>query len=410
MRKTLALLALFLAILLGLEILRGLLDILFLRRLPALSSSGPFPVARGVIHVHSRHSDGSGTVDDIMRTAQACGLDFVILTDHNTLAARSSAREGFYGPTLLVVGEEISTAAGHVLSVAAARSHAAPAISDIARLVEDIHADSGLAFIAHADHPRIRWKLTEVGGAHGMEIVNADSEWRNDPPLELLDALVAELIGLPGMHYLIDLPVDNFRRWDNELRSRRLVGIGSVDAHARIKLGSSRTWAFPSYQRMFSLLNTFLVLEQPLSHDADAARRQILEALRDGRVFFALQSLGKADGFAFYGEEMDSIKLPQDTLFVGAQLSASLRVKVPAERAFVVQLYRNGLATETSHAAESRFVLSESGAYRVIVFQERIQCPWLSARRVPWIFSNPIFAVARNAVATKDDAGRPVTP
>lgn len=403
MRKTLALLLLFLAVLLGSEILRGTIDILLLRRLPTSSASSHFPIARGAIHVHSRYSDGSGTIDEIMQAAQACSLDFVILTDHNNIGARLDHLEKFYGRTLLLIGEEISTTAGHVLSIGAACSHTAPVIDDIPLLIKNIHADSGLSFIAHADHPRMRWKSAGLAGARGIEIINADSEWRNDPPLEVLDALVAELVGLPGMHYLIDLPTDNLRRWDEELRSRRLIGIGAVDAHARIKLGGDKFWAFPSYQEMFALLNTFVVLKKPLSRDVSTARRQIIEALAEGRSFFAFNSLGYADGFEFNGEGNDGVKLPQDTLFVDAQTVSSLRVKVPATKKFVVQLYRNGLATEASHAAASRFQLNAPGVYRVIVYQERLQWPWFSTRRVPWIFSNPIFAVPRNGPNLKYD-------
>lgn len=38
---------------------------------------------RGDLHVHSVHSDGKYTVDDILRTARLHGLDYIFLTDHN---------------------------------------------------------------------------------------------------------------------------------------------------------------------------------------------------------------------------------------------------------------------------------------------------------------------------------------
>ena len=41
----------------------------------------------GTLHVHSVFSDGSGEVPDIAKLAEEVGLDFLILTDHNTLRA-----------------------------------------------------------------------------------------------------------------------------------------------------------------------------------------------------------------------------------------------------------------------------------------------------------------------------------
>ena len=45
------------------------------------SSALPVPV-RGAIHVHTRRSDGTGTVDEVAGAAARAGLNFVILTDH----------------------------------------------------------------------------------------------------------------------------------------------------------------------------------------------------------------------------------------------------------------------------------------------------------------------------------------
>lgn len=38
----------------------------------------------GAIHMHSTFSDGTGEVPDIARFADEVGLDFILLTDHNT--------------------------------------------------------------------------------------------------------------------------------------------------------------------------------------------------------------------------------------------------------------------------------------------------------------------------------------
>src|SRR4051794_21733136 len=61
-----------------------------------------------VVHVHSIHSDGTGTVSQIVAAARASGADALLLTDHDTLAARDEGWEGWQGSLLVLVGEEVS--------------------------------------------------------------------------------------------------------------------------------------------------------------------------------------------------------------------------------------------------------------------------------------------------------------
>ena len=62
----------------------------------------------GAIHMHSVYSDGSGKVEDIVSDANEVGLDYIMLTDHNTLRALKEGYEGWHGNTLLLVGCEIN--------------------------------------------------------------------------------------------------------------------------------------------------------------------------------------------------------------------------------------------------------------------------------------------------------------
>ena len=68
----------------------------------------------GDLHAHTVHSDGAMTVPELAVLAVARGLDFVAVTDHNTvshhreLASASAA----YGVTL-VPGQEVTTPRGH---------------------------------------------------------------------------------------------------------------------------------------------------------------------------------------------------------------------------------------------------------------------------------------------------------
>jgi hypothetical protein len=68
----------------------------------------------GDLHTHTVHSDGEMTVPELAVFAVEQGLDFVAVTDHNTVSqhAELPAASARYGITL-VPGQEVTTEAGH---------------------------------------------------------------------------------------------------------------------------------------------------------------------------------------------------------------------------------------------------------------------------------------------------------
>jgi hypothetical protein len=68
----------------------------------------------GDLHAHTTHSDGALTVDGLALLAAQTGLDFLAVTDHNTIShypflAKASARSG----VVLIPGQEVTTELGH---------------------------------------------------------------------------------------------------------------------------------------------------------------------------------------------------------------------------------------------------------------------------------------------------------
>jgi hypothetical protein len=68
----------------------------------------------GDLHAHTRHSDGALTVPELARLATEQGLDFLAVTDHNTIShhAELSCAAARYGITL-IPGQEVTADAGH---------------------------------------------------------------------------------------------------------------------------------------------------------------------------------------------------------------------------------------------------------------------------------------------------------
>ena len=68
----------------------------------------------GDLHTHTVHSDGGLTVSELAALAARRGLDFLAVTDHNTVShhAELAAASRRYGITLLP-GQEVTTDGGH---------------------------------------------------------------------------------------------------------------------------------------------------------------------------------------------------------------------------------------------------------------------------------------------------------
>jgi len=344
---------------------------------------------RGVIHVHSLYSDGSGTVGEIAAAAAKADLEFVILTDHNTLQPVADGRPGWYGKVLVLFGTELSTQWGHLLYIPL-DSTASPQTGPLPRnIYADLIADpNALRFVAHPFHPRMRWRHRPLPAVTGIEIVNADSEWRNDGFGELLGTAVALPFFPWAFNRLLDRPAANLALWDSLLAERPTVGIGSVDAHARIRLGRDRFWKFPSYRSAFKIVQLYVSLSRPLADDFVTARRQVLEALGQGHAYVGFGLVGDPRGFEFIARAGDRRYAEGDSVTADR---VDLSVRVPAGAAVEIRLLIEGKLMASARASELSYVATKRGAYRVEVYQLRRRLPLLRRKAVPWIFSNPIY-------------------
>ncbi len=71
------------------------------------------------LHIHSNHSDGTGSIPQIMEyAATKTDLKVIAITDHNTIEGALFAKEleDLYGIEV-VIGEEVSSKEGHVLGL-----------------------------------------------------------------------------------------------------------------------------------------------------------------------------------------------------------------------------------------------------------------------------------------------------
>jgi hypothetical protein len=153
---------------------------------------------RGDLHLHTLHSDGKRTQQELVDGAVAQGLDFIVSTEHNTNSA--NLNWGKHAPSNLLVinGEEITTTAfGHWNAIGLDANtlidwRYAPQDKVIAKYVGQVHADGGLAIINHPFYPKapVNTFGFAVENFDGIEVWNGDWDARDELGLKWWDALL----------------------------------------------------------------------------------------------------------------------------------------------------------------------------------------------------------------------------
>jgi hypothetical protein len=327
------------------------------------------------VHVHSTYSDGTATVPEILAAARTAHADAVLLSDHDTLAARRDGWEGWHDGVLLVVGMEISPKGGHFLAFGLDEEvgHEGRSEEEICAAVA---AAGGLGFPAHPfsegsaistaigrPHP---WRTLESCDATGIELWSVMTECAERC------ASLRELVSfMRRPEDAIDAPPPrNLERWDVLCRRRRVVAVGGLDAHQSGVRLRGRALSPHPHDRIFRTLRTHVLTSD------DPGPENVCEALREGRCYLAVDSVAPAQGFRFSAES-DGTRI-----HMGAQAPAgrwTLRARLPEEAD--VTLIRNGVAIRRERGDALEHVADEPGVFRVEA---------LRGDRT-WILSNPIY-------------------
>ena len=264
----------------------------------------------GAYHIHSTRSDGAADKDAIAAAASRAGLAFIVLTDHGD-GMRTPDPPGYLHGVLCLDAVEISTSGGHYVALDMWPAPY-PLGGEPSAVVEDVKRLGGFGIVAHPDSPKseLAWKDWDAP-FDGIEWLSADSEWRDESRAQLAQVLFDYLLRpAPALARLLDRPVATFKHWDELLSHRRVVGLAGVDAHGGIgrgvEEGGTRRAALgnvPSYEASFRTFTTRAILERPFSGNAASDAKELMSAIRSGRVFTLIDAIA-APGFL--GIESDS--------------------------------------------------------------------------------------------------------
>lgn len=328
---------------------------------------------KGAIHIHTGHSDGSGTISKIAQAANQAELDYLIITDHNR--RHGDLYEGWRGKTLVLIGQEVSPPRNHLVVMRTKRT-ICPRHRDPQGLIDEVKREGGLSFIAHPytrPHPLLflgnhSWRNWEVNGYTGLELWSYMSDWVEElNPLNLFSYLRHPDQAITGPN------VKTLNKWDELLQQKKVPIIGSLDAHARPFLLRE---VFP-YSQLFKTIRTHILLSAPLTPDVPLASKSVYEALEAGHAYIAYDYLADASGFIFEGKSAGKKVIMGDSL---DQPPAQLSVFSPQEAR--LKLITQGAIVKEVEGKTLKAEVSEIGAYRVEAYYQG----------KPWVFTNPIYS------------------
>jgi hypothetical protein len=204
---------------------------------------------------------GELTPGQLAAAARAAGLDFIAITDHNTISHYDAQRElqPYFDQILLIPGREITTYSGHANVFGPTdfidfRSEAkgSPSINSVFRAAQTAGA------LVSVNHPGDPTGANCIGCGWSV----ADTDWNLVNGIEAVN-------GNDPKHYEADI-----RFWDQQLaKGYRLVAIGGSDTHRpeRGTIGHPTTVVHAQELSVHGILNAIraghVCIDLTASHD-----------------------------------------------------------------------------------------------------------------------------------------------
>jgi hypothetical protein len=360
-----------------------------------------WPVARGAYHVHSSRSDGAGTLDQVAEAARRAGLQFVVVTDHGD-GRRAPDPPQYRAGVLCIDGVEISTESGHYVAIDLPATPY-PLAGHPREVIDDVRRFGGFGFVAHPGSPKAGLQWTDWDASFdGLEWLNADSEWRDELWASLGRGLLTYAFRpAETLAALLDRPADVLARWHRVASRRRVPAIAGADAHARLGFRQGAdpypdgvSARLPSYEASFRAFTNHVILDRPLSGDAAADARVIVDGIREGRMFTSIDGFAALASFEARATSGAATARPGEYLDVTAPVAIEARIAAPPGTTLVV--LRDGeILYEVAEPALRVDIGTEPGAYHL---EARLPSD-VSRSTIPWVLTNPMYVHLRSAHA-----------
>ncbi|MCS7111540.1 MAG: CehA/McbA family metallohydrolase [Ignisphaera sp.] len=299
-------------------------------------SGGSLTWYRGDLHVHSIHSDGRNTVCEIIALARSRNLDFIALTDHNTVSQNYELPIHRYNEPIIIPGMEVTTFYGHVnaLNIKRYIDFRRRSKDDFRRLFDEIHEDGGLVSVNHPDlykEPLCRdcpFRYRDVEGFDAIEVWNG--------PWHILNS-------------------ESLLWWHTILtKGYRITAVGGSDYHGvdLTRLGEPTTWVYTNRSTIEDILHGIKMGRVYITYAPEGPLVNV-KAITDSGIYTIGESIRIANS--------SSVELIVD---VKKAKGSTLRIITPQDVYRVVEISEEGFRyREKIDAKGYSFVRVEIGRY-----------------------------------------------
>lgn len=355
---------------------------------------------RGITHVHSSMSTGSGTPSEIVRTAQELGLDFLIFTEVN-LHKHDQPLEGYFNSILTMEGGEFSYLDSRLLfynkpSDKPPKGEGQSQVFFTDQLSQQSRNRSeGFFILAHPFLSRHQWSGEYPSGLDGIEIINLkrvlDVAWQERKASAIWSILTYWLNDHAALLRVYKDPEPEQELWDKLSKEQKTVGLLGTDATAKAILTPQLFLKFPSYMTSMGVASNRLLLTSELTGDFKSDKYKIMTAIQEGQVYLSLDILGDPRGF--WAEVRTKSKNYLFGATVPFEKGSRLVINLPAipRVPYEVRVIKDGELFATSNTKETQIEIHEAGNYRIVV-RILVPLPFPEGKRwIPWIYTNPFY-------------------
>jgi hypothetical protein len=232
---------------------------------------------RGDLQSHTVHSDAKGTLEQLVNKARAIGLDFLAVTDHNTVSHHRFLPELADEKLILIPGQESTTYYGHMNIWNTSRwcDFRCRSDEEMAAVIELAHAHGGICSINHPKQGGPAWEYSTDLPVQTMEVWQGPWPHRNTESLALWDRLLN--------------------------KGRRLPAVGGSDYHCPsgedtnfLRLGQPTTWVRAHERSAAGILEALVAGRTCISAMPEGPRLE-LSATVNGKTVRMGEAIGRSD-------------------------------------------------------------------------------------------------------------------
>lgn len=355
---------------------------------------------KGLFHVHSVFSDGTGDLNRISKAAKLNDMDFVLMTDHGRPNVKCSESTGWLNSVLIIGGSEFSLNCGHLASAGYDFKNKPHYIfpPEPQEAIDDINKTKGISFISHPLDGKIPWSDWDIHSFTGIEILNSYSSAKKTSILNILKFPLQYLFNKKyALLNTISYPKENLKLWDDFNKKGNYLGIYALDAHSKLPITKKIVFSWPSYKAMFQVFAIYVKTGTEFDLDPEISAKMIVDSIRKGNYFSVIEAISSANGFETTFIDKNGNKF--DTGSTIQTIDGEIFFKLPFDFNTDILIKKDGeiyKEIKNNYKKELRIKIDGSGVYRSEIFVSDN-----TFRKLPWILTNPFFIGRRVKVLKK---------